>query len=300
MTTVIYADVLVAMNILFTYVLLTSSRAIVKVCTKKWAFLIGSVFGGFSSLIIFFDIGTMLSLFIKLIIGAVIVAVSFLPKTPKAFLKEFFAFFTVSFLFGGVMYFAFITLAPGNMLFKNGTVYFDVSIVTLIAALLCCYGLLLLGENILKRRASDNTLYEATLFFRARGVTFKAFYDTGNTLSDGIEGKPVVIAELKAILPLLYGDEIKYLKSGDVTAVTPQTLKPYFRIVPCNSIGGSGIMMGFVPDRIIIKSKSNSCETDFLIVGVYNGELSAGEYEALLNSEIFERSKKSNDKAVEV
>ena len=107
----VYADVLVSVNVLITYIFIVCTRVICKMATNKFLVAIGSFIGGFSSLIIFFDVKyQVLSFFIKLLTAAVIVAVSFLPRSIRGFIKLYSGFFTVSVIFGGVMYFLEITI----------------------------------------------------------------------------------------------------------------------------------------------------------------------------------------------
>ena len=89
----VYADVLVALNILLTYILIVASRVVCKIPANKWAVMVASIVGGISSLIIFYDnVGVVFSCLYKIITGAIIVGIAFLPKGLKSFLKVFFSF----------------------------------------------------------------------------------------------------------------------------------------------------------------------------------------------------------------
>ena len=58
----VYADVLVCLNVLITYIFLVCTRVAGNMPTNKWGVCIASVAGGLSSLIIFAgDIGLVLS-----------------------------------------------------------------------------------------------------------------------------------------------------------------------------------------------------------------------------------------------
>ncbi len=299
MVTVIYLDVLLAVNIFVTYFLLVCTRVILKNDTNKYGLLIASLLGGASSLIIFWEnMPLVLSVVYKLIVGVVISASAFLPKTKKMLFKTSVAFFFVNFLFGGVMYFVEITFNMSNVIYMNGTVYFDISVVFLVAMTLICYGLLLIADYILKRRASENTLYDVELYFRNKKVILKALYDTGNHLTDGLVGKPVVVAELNALASFFDLSELQYLKQSFSTAEVPQSLEKILRIIPCGSVVGETVLKGFAPEKIIIKNSKIEFETTYLIVAVANSELSNGEYNCILNSAIFERGKKLNDAKV--
>ena len=146
----VYADILVGVNILITYLLLVCTRLFCRVPTNKWGIALSSLFGGISSIMIFFDsINNGLWIVLKLATAAIIVGVAFLPRSPRLFSKLFLSFFGVSFLFGGVMYAVEISFDPKNILYVNGTVYFDMSLAYLVGSVLIIYGIFLLCNYFL-------------------------------------------------------------------------------------------------------------------------------------------------------
>lgn len=299
MKTVIYVDVLIAVNILITYVMLVCTRVIVKSDTNKWGVVIATFFGGVSSLVIFLEnMPIVFSVLLKILGVTVISFSAFLPESKTMFLKTALAFLFVNFLFGGVMYFVEITFKPTDIIYINGTVYFDISVLFLVSVTLICYGLLLLFDFFLKKRSSEKTLYNATIYFRNKSVQVKALYDTGNHLTDGIEGKPVIIVTLNSIKEFFSRSETEYFKSELITPEVPSTLKSIVRIVPCSSVNGNSLLKGFVPEKMIIEIDDFKLQTAFFIVAVTNNPLSLGEYDCILNSAIFERSSKINENKI--
>lgn len=293
MVTVIYVDVLVAVNILVTYILLVCTRVIVKSDTNKWGVVIATLLGGASSLIIFWEeIPVVISVIYKILVAMIISYSAFVPDNKKMFFKTTLAFFFVNFIFGGAMYFVAVTLNVNNLMYINGTVYFDISVLFLVSMTLICYGLLLVGDYFLKKRASENTLYDVLLYFRNEKVTLKALYDTGNHLTDALDSKPVIIVELKEILKFFSSSETQFFMSSDLNVDIPATIKSVFRIVPCSSVTGSSILKGFIPEKIEIISKDYKYETSFLVVAVSDGLSQNGEYNCILNADIFERGKR--------
>ncbi|MBO5856667.1 MAG: sigma-E processing peptidase SpoIIGA, partial [Clostridia bacterium] len=115
MVTVIYLDVLVAVNIFVTYILIVCTRVIIKLDTKKWGVVFATILGGVASLIIFWETMPLgLSVIYKIFVGMAISYSAFVPNNRKLFLKTTFAFFLVNFIFGGVMYFVEVTLNINN------------------------------------------------------------------------------------------------------------------------------------------------------------------------------------------
>ena len=281
-----YADVLVAINILITYIFLVCTRVACKMATNKLFIALGSLVGGFFSLVIFIDIRLQLfSLLIKLITGAIIVAISFLPRSMRSFLKLYLSFFTVSIIFGGVMYFLEITVNPQKIMFYNGTVYFDMSLTYLVGSVLVIYGVFLVVQYALERKVTSEYQCQMEIFFRKASVIIPAIIDTGNSLTDGLTGRPVAVAELSAVAPLFDFDELDFLKIGDYVNV-PQGLKKHIRVIPCGTVMGDKLLTGFLPDKMIIKTKARSYVNDYCVIGVVDKALSEGEYKALLNENL--------------
>ena len=294
----IYADVLVALNILLTYILLVAVRVFTKIPTNKWAVMFGALSGGFSSLVIFWEnMSPVLSIAYKLVCAGVIVAVAFLPKSIRAFFKTYFGFFLVSFLFGGAVYAVQIALKPKNILYYNGVVYFDMSISYLVGCVLCVYGVFLLGDYLLTRHTLKDCKCLVEVTYNNSAVTFPAIVDTGNSLRDGLSGRPVIVAELSAVAPIFDREEMLFFKNQDYNNI-PESLFKSFRLVPCSAVTGESLLPSFIPDYVKITTEKSSFKTDFCTVGVVNKPLSSGEYKGLINNNIFENVKeeRSNEK----
>lgn len=290
----IYVDVLVALNILLTYILLVATRVVVKMPTNKWAVLVAAVIGGISSLVIFYENGGLIfSVVYKILTGGIIVGIGLLPKSPKQFLKGLLAFFGISFLFGGTMYALEITLHPQNILFYNGIAYFDMSLSYLVASVFLIYGLFLLGDYLITKHNQKFGKCDLEIIYNNKSVKTIAFIDTGNTLTDGMSGRPVVIAELSVVLPLFSREEVMFYKKDDFYNI-PESLNKNFRLVPCRVITGESILMGFLPTSVRIKNNGKIYETSFCTIALTKNELSQGVYRALINNKIFENVKEEN------
>lgn len=295
----VYADVLISLNILLTYILIIATRVLLKVPTNKWAVLVASVVGGLTSLVIFYENGGVAFSFIyKIITGGIIVAIGLLPKSPKLFLKEFLAFFGVSLLFGGSMYALEITLHPKNVMFYNGTVYFDMSITYLIASVLVIYGIFLLSDYLITKHNNKGGKCQLEITYNETSVTITAFIDTGNSLTDGMSGRPVIIAELSAVSPLFSREELLFFKNEKYEKV-PESLSKNYRLIPCKTVAEESLLKGFLPQAVKIKNEKTSFINKFCTVAVTEKDLSQGEYRALLNNNIFENVKEEkNDEKI--
>ena len=124
MQTVIYADVLVALNTVLTYLLLCAASAVSRVPNRTLGTVAASLLGGASSLIVFVDLPAAASVAYRVGTAALLTFLAFLPKKPKSFLKTFAAFFGAGFLFGGAMLAVEWAFHPAGMLYQSGAIYF--------------------------------------------------------------------------------------------------------------------------------------------------------------------------------
>ncbi len=295
--TEVYADVLVALNILFTYFFLVATRVVCKIPTNKWGVAISSFLGGLSSLIIFAnELNVFISVCYRIIIAVILTGTAFLPRSFKSFIKILFSFFGVSFLFGGVMYGVEIAFNPTNILFINGTVYFDMSITYLVGSVLIIYGVFLGCNYLFQRNISDNEIYDVKIYFRNSNVTLRGIIDTGNGLKDGFTGRPVIVAERESLLPLFTKEELEYLKGSDVSDV-PESLEAKIHFVPCKTVSGRKLLPAIIPLKVEITKGKNVAETDYVAVAILDEKLSSGEYNALLYKEITDLSRKESNNA---
>lgn len=292
---IIYADVLVALNILITYILIVAVRVFCKIPTNKWAVMVASLVGGFSALIIFGEnMNVALSVVYKLVCGGVIVGVAFLPGNVKTFLKTYFGFFLISFLFGGAVYAFQIAFKPPNILYYNGIVYFDMSISYLVGCVLSVYGVFLIGNYLLTRHTLKGSKCILEITYNNITIAVPAIVDTGNSLQDGLSGRPVIVAELSAIAPVFDREELLFFKNQDYKNV-PESLYKLFRLVPCSAVTGEGLLPSFVPQIVKVTTEKGSYKTTFCTIGVVSKALSSGEYKALVNNNIFEIGREEND-----
>ena len=86
-------------------------------------------------------------------------------------------------------------ISPSGMYFRNGTVYFNISALTLIAGTLIAYFLIQVVSYLLDNRVKKTELMNVVVEADGKQVVLSGFWDTGNKLSDRISGMPVVICE---------------------------------------------------------------------------------------------------------
>lgn len=275
MKTVIYADILIVVNIIVNYLLLRTTSVIAGCQHKTLRIVISSAAGGLFSLMIFIEnIPFTLNLVIKGLFLIFMVYVAFGCKSIKAFFKCCGAFFLSNFAFAGIMLALSITVMPNTAIYKNGIVYFDIDIFTLTVSSVICYAVLSLISRFTKSKVPQKSIYSIKITCGEYTVEGKALFDSGNGLCDCFSGRPAIIAE-KDFIKKLYGDnEISDMKN--------------FRLIPFSTIGNGGALPAFMSDKTEILTEGVWCEAKDIYIAVTENKIVSGGYSALLGTPFFD------------
>lgn len=272
--TVIYADVLVIVNLIVNYLLLRASAAVTGHGFKTWRLLVSAGEGGIFSLIIFIEnIPIPFNISIRVTMLMIMVITAFGLKNPKAFFKSCAAFFLVNFGFAGIMLALCTTLMPNSAIYKNGIVYFDISIFTLTVSAIICYCILSIISRFIKSKAPQQSIYGIKIHYGSNCVEGKALFDTGNTLCDCFSGRPVIIAEEEFIHNLCI-DDITSMKN--------------FRLIPFSTIKNSGALPAFMADKTEICINGKWLDSTEIYIAVTNKKIVSGGYSALFGMPFWE------------
>lgn len=273
--TVIYADILVAINIIVNYLLLRASAAVAGCEHKTWRFLLSSVIGGLFSLVIFIEnMPIWINILLKIAVLIILVLAAFGAKSVKAFAKCCGAFFLANFVFAGIMLGICTAVLPNAAIYKNGVVYFDIDILTLTLSSVACYLILSLITKFTKSRVPEKCIYPIKVICGEKSVEGKALFDSGNSLCDCFSGRPVIIAEKDFIAPL-YGKK-------DLTEMNN------FRLIPFSTIKNGGALPAFMADKIEIEINSSHISTDKIYIAVTDKKIVSGGYSALIGMPFFD------------
>lgn len=283
---VIYADVLVCLNVLITYLFLVADRVFTHLPTSRWGVIVASVVGGLSALVVLLgDKGVLFSILFRVVASCLIVLAAFLPRSTRCFLKAYGGFMAISFLFGGAMFFVELTLRPEKIAYINGTVYFDMSLRYLVCCTFVIYGVFMAADYFLSRNIARNEIFGVEITLRNATVILRGFVDTGNNLTEALTGRMVFVAQLNSVAPLFTCEECTFLKRAELSAV-PESLGTVIRYIPCKTVGENALLPAFTPKRVIVKWNGKETEVNNVCIAVTDKALSQGEYEILLNKNI--------------
>lgn len=276
MNTVVYADILVAVNMTVNYLLLRACCAVTGSDCKTVRLFLSAAAGGLFSMVIFINgIPPWLNALIKLAFLMFMTVVAFGAKTFKSFAKNCAAFFIANFVFAGIMLAVSTFVFPQGALWVNGVAYFDINITTLIAVSLGCYIILSFLSRLARSRAPAQSSYEITVEYKGTQTKGTALYDTGNSLRDSFSGRPVIIAD-RDFAEKIIG------KGSDVTE------QKNFRLIPYSTIKNGGALPAFKADSLLISTVSGSVCVKNVYVAVAEQKVISGGFCALLGTPVFE------------
>lgn len=285
---IIYVDVLVILNLIITFLLLSATEFFLKEKASGWRLFFGALAGGIYSLQVFLpEMGVILNILSRITVGVAIVYISFGFKTYKRFLKIVSVFLLMTFIFAGLMISLWIIFRPSGMLINNSTVYFGISLPVLIISTAVCYVLVRLIFRIVLKNKPQQTLFDFILEIDGRKLTGRAMLDTGNTLSESFSGYPVVVCTYDFLNEIFPANSHDFFK-GDITAlgkIQDGNWKKRVRIVSFSTVSQTGAMPSFHPDRLIVE---NHFETEMVFVAVTSRKKYINEsFDMLLNPDLF-------------
>ncbi len=274
---VVYADILVILNLIVDYFLLSASAAILRVKLPVFRQLGGAAVGALSSLYIFApDLGIFVDVALRAAVCAVMVLCAFGFRGAKRFFRSAGVLFLVTCGFGGIMTALWTIFKPDGMTVVNSVVYFNISPAVLIGASVITYLLFMLFKAIFSRTSELADRCEITVTAEEKSITMDAIVDTGNSIKDYLSGSEVIIAD---------GEFVKVLLGSD-NPVTDARLKKRYRILPLSTVSGGGTLDGFRCDSAVISDGERTVKLEKPILAVSKTPL-RDDYQAIVNPEIF-------------
>ncbi|MCL2512510.1 MAG: sigma-E processing peptidase SpoIIGA [Oscillospiraceae bacterium] len=287
MQPVIYIDVLIAINVIVTYLLLLASSQILNVSATPAGLLSGSFLGGVYSLLILAPaMGPVLPFIIKLLLSLSIVSAGFKPRSVRFLFKTLMVFFGVNCAFAGAALLVVLPFRPNGVLYNNGSVYMNFSFFSLVGTAVVCYISVTVINRLTKRRLPGGLVYDVTVSVMGGELKGRGLLDTGNTMTDGFAGNPVVIAEESFVAPLLPPNVIDFMHAKfDEDYTLPEKWIGRVRMLPAVSVSGTKIMPAIKSDYLVISDKNNENKICNVMIALANEKIS-DEYSFLLNGEL--------------
>ena len=249
-TMIIYIDLLILVNFLFDLLLLLTINITLKRYSKIYRLLLASLFGEITLISLFIPISSGLFTILKLIMGIIMVIISFGYKNIKYTIYNGLYLYMTSVILGGFVYYL-------NIEFKN----MNYIIILLIAPII----LYIFIKSIKALKEIKNYYYKVKIVLNDnQELSMAGFLDTGNKLIDPITNKPIILLNKKKI-------------KGNINIRSPM-------YVPYNSLNHHGLIECIKPKYIIVNDKKL---VNYLI-GLSEESFKLNGIDCLLNYKILE------------
>jgi hypothetical protein len=143
--------------------------------------LFGSVIGGVSTFCLFFNFNSIMLFFIKIILGILMVIVTFNYHNIKYTFNNLFYLYTISFSVGGVLY----------LLRDKG--YYNYFIL-IIGFIVICF-LYIKQFKVFKNNYIN--YYKVSIYYNNKCLKLIGYLDTGNKLYDNYHHRPIILIDKK-------------------------------------------------------------------------------------------------------
>ena len=251
----IYADVLVITNIYFTYFFIKILSLVFHIKTKPKRVAFASVAGGVSALLILLPINDGIITLLKLAVVIFIILICGFSKDKYDIIKYSLTFILVNIVFTGLCFLIW-KLSGGKMIYvKNFTVYFDISLITLIIITILVYFIMTIADYFLINRRNMSGIYTVSFKLFDINYSLKGVVDTGNKLYDYFSGRAVVICKSNELFDLYSEFQGKKANSG-------------FRLIPFSTVSGDGLIPIKTMQDIKITDDEGNCKEVRACIGI--------------------------------
>lgn len=284
--TVVYIDTLFLLNFVVDYLVLLASARLAGEVIHRLRLAAGAAVGALYAALIFFPgMGFLVHPLCKA--GAMVLMALAAFGGSRRLLRLILVFLGLSCAFaGGIL--AIDLLGGTGMTLRGGVIYsaMDLKIVLLSAA--GCYVLLtMVFQRVAVHGGAKRDLIAAVLTLGGKSVKLTALVDTGNTLTDPVSGRPVMVAEyaqVKSLFPNEYALDASALRDP-VSALERLSESGYgtrFRLIPYQAVGVEcGMLLSARMDSV----KAGARNYGGILVALAPNRLSdGGAYSALIGT----------------
>ena len=273
---VVYLDIYFVINFLADAILLKAVQKSTSQMRKNRWILLGAAVGGVGACCLLFCHGhQILEMTGCLALAVMMCWASFGKKKKKLFVRELLLLYGYGMLLGGVMSAISMRWPVSGVLeeaARRRAGYLPAAV--WLAAVMGCYGLLRLFMRLYGEYRSRPRVLGVTIAWSDRRWSLTGIVDTGNTLRDPRNGKPVIVVQKSALAAENF---------DSLLAEAQDTAAAGVCLIPFQAVGKtSGVMLGFKPDYVEVGDERVEA-----VVALTDQVLDAdGGYQALLHPEL--------------
>ncbi|MBE6900136.1 MAG: hypothetical protein E7479_05655 [Ruminococcaceae bacterium] len=258
---IIYADILLAINLAVDYLVLFGTARLAGIRFVRIKGILAAGIGAIYSLVILFDFPGIVFAATKLAVSALMIFVSFGKRKAGEFLRLLLIFYICGLLFSGFMMLINSAAKEESFFVKGGIVYFEFSAMGIVLSGTAAFVLTEIFRRILNGKNREGASV-AKVFFGGKYSVLKVLVDTGNNLSDPFSGTPVAVASPESLEKILPEKVLSELKKNNLSTDF------CFRYIPCKTISGSVLIPSIKPEKVIVESGGAFFEAEEILIGI--------------------------------
>lgn len=274
---VIYADILVLVNMYVDYFLLLAVGRYLHLKARGLRLFLASLLGGLTGLLAFLPVAKAIEWLLLFLSAVIICAAAFGLRKWRLLIKSSCCLFIFSLILSGAV-FLLTELTGIRAAVVSGRVYFDISPLLLLFFTVAVYLVSLILEKLLGPRDDVRNLNFTVIETPLGKAEILMKTDTGNSLHEPFSGLPAAVVELDALLPILPASLTEYFGGGNP--------REGLRLIPCSTLGGSTLLPAFRPEKFYLKEDKSELNC---YIAVTKSRLSSSSWKGLLSPEILDQ-----------
>lgn len=201
----VYLDLVFFINFFFDFLILYTTKLVLKETTSCKRIVLGSLFGSLTIFLLFLSLSNFCLLLFKLAISVVIILITF---GRANFFSDFLYFYLISMILGGFLYLLDINFtyeSQGALFYGTGLGLNLLAVLALTPVFLYFY-----IKNYKNNKAHSSLLYIVQIYKDQKVYYLKGMLDTGNQLKDPTTGKCVILINSKVDIPVSHCFYVPY------------------------------------------------------------------------------------------
>ncbi len=288
MRSVVYVDMLVAVNFILDFFLLLGAKLLSGSVTSRWRCLLGAGLASLFSLVLLLPpLPLALQLLIKVAGSVLPVLAAFRYTGPRQMVKAAVWFLLLNFFLAGAVFFVMYTFSAPGIEQNNLALYFNISPVILIMSVLAVYLALQLISLLLGRPRPEQPV-QLELWLDGERIAASALLDTGFSLRDVLSGCPCLLLsypEVKGQLSPRLREALERYYSGGVPEVEKG---PPVRMIPCRTVAGESLLPAFCCEKCVLRYRGQTVELPGVPAAFTRHPLADGRSAGLVGPELLQ------------
>lgn len=269
----VYIELVFLDNFLLNFLIILFASVLTKSRKKLVRFACGAMIGGVYACVVFGSEGLAISLAVKAAVSLSMCFVAF--GTKKRFWKNTCAFYITSFVLAGVIYALNISFGEA----ENGLL---TPLIRSVFLGVCVCGVLITAISRVHKKTveTEQLTLKLTLLHGEQKRSIKAYYDTGNMLTEPLSGYGVIFVTKETASSLFDKDTLDLLQ-GKGSVQTDR-----LRILPCTTATGKSVLRGIKIDKVTANGAAANA-----VVCIANAQIADG-CDAIVGNKIMSELKK--------